>query len=206
VRSQASRFYDIRSLAGRHKIGTAIVGGIVATHLGTMFGYWDHVFGMKVLNWNYGNGLQLVPPEAHASYTTTYLIGAGAHYMNGVAFALLYAFAIHPLIPIRNTSLGNLAKGLIWGTALAFTSAIFMNPYVFAPDAHLGFFSHRGGFLFVLSIFIWHWIYGSALGQIYNPLPDEEVAESKAALSAPAAVNGNSADGHNVGIPAGVGA
>src|SRR5258705_9763910 len=189
--SQASRFYDIRSLAARHKIGTAIVGGIVATHLGTMFVYCDHVFGMKVLNWNYGNGLQLVPPEAHASYTVTYLIGAGAHYMTGVAFAVLYAFAIHPLIPIRNTSLGNLAKGLIWGTALAFTSAIFMNPYVFAPDAHLGFFSHRGGFLFVLSIFIWHWIYGATLGQIYNPLPDDEMVQSRVALTK-MAVNGSS--------------
>src|SRR5258705_8774824 len=111
--SQASRFYDIRSLAARHKIGTAIVGGIVATHLGTMFGYWDHVFGMQVLNWNYGNGLQLLAPESHASYTTTYFVGAAAHYLNGVCFALLYAFVIHPLIPIRSTALGNLAKGLI---------------------------------------------------------------------------------------------
>jgi hypothetical protein len=211
--SKTNSYYDIRSIVTRHKIGTAIIGGIVATHLGTMFGYWDHVFGMKVLNWNYGNGLQLMLPESHASYTTTYFTGAAAHYMNGLAFALLYAFVIHPLIPIRNTAIGNLAKGLIWGTVLAFTSAIFMNPYVFAPNAHLGFFSHNGGFLFVLSIFIWHWIYGATLGQIYNPLPDDEVVESRVALTN-MAINGNgthststrTADGDPARIPAGIAA
>ena len=206
--TKTNRYYDIRAIATRHKIATAIVGGLVATHLATMFGYWDHVFGLKVLDWNLGNGFQLLPPKtAHASYVTTFLVGGGAHYLNGLCFALLFAFAVHPLIPIRNTALGNLAKGLIWGTVLAIVSAGFMTPYVFEPDAHLGFFSHRAGFLFILAIFIWHWIFGATLGTIYNPLPDDEVIESQVTLSR-LEVNGSStesAHGRTTGIPAGVG-
>ncbi len=207
--TKTNRYYDIRALATRHKIATAIVGGIVATHLATMFGYWDHAFGLKVLNWSYGNGLQLLPPQlAHASYVTTFLVGGAAHYMNGLCFALLFAFVIHPLIPIRNTAVGNLAKGLIWGTVLAFVSALVMTPYVFESQLHLGFFSHRAGFLFVLSIFIWHWIFGATLGSMYNPLPDDEAIESTVALSK-AGVNGSSTEstaGRTAGTPAGIGA
>jgi hypothetical protein len=196
-----NRYYDIRAIATRHKIATAIVGGIVATHLATMFGYWDHVFGLRVLNWNFGNGLQLLPLKtAHASYVTTFLVGGGAHYMNGLCFALLFAFAVHPLIPIRNTARGNLAKGLIWGTILGFVSAAFMTPYVFEPQAHLGFFSHRRGFLFVLAIFIWHWIYGATLATIYNPLPDDEVIESQANLTQ-ASTNGGVGDATQASRP-----
>jgi hypothetical protein len=206
VSTNTNCYYNIRALVTRHKIATAIVAGLCATHLGTMFGYWDHAFGLPVLNWNYGLGLQLVPPSAHVSYTATYVIGETAHYTDGVVFGLLFVFVIHPLIPIRSTPAGNLAKGLIWGTVLAFTSAIFMNPYVLEPKLHLGFFSHNAGFRFVLSIFIWHWIYGATLGQIYNPLPDDEVVESTIALSAPI-VNGSSVDhapDRAAGIPAGV--
>lgn len=207
--NKTNRYYDIRSLVTRRKIAAAIVGGVVATHLATQFGYWDHAFGLKVLNWDYGNGLQLLPPTtSHASYVTTLLVGAGAHYLNGLSFALLFAFVIHPMIPIRNTVLGNLAKGLIWGTVLAIVSAGVMTPYVFESQLHLGFFSHRAGFLFILSIFIWHWIFGATLGSIYNPLPDEEVIESQVTL-AKATVNGTgngSVNDTTARIPAGTGA
>jgi hypothetical protein len=206
VPTKSNRYYDIRALATRHKIATAITAGFVATHLATMFGYWDHAFGLKVLNWNYGNGLQLLPPKAsHASYVTTFLVGGAAHYMNGLCFALLFAFAVHPLIPIRNTARGNMAKGLIWGTVLAIVSASVMTPYVFESQFHLGFFSHRAGFLFVLSIFIWHWIFGATLATIYNPLPDEEVIESRVTLTK-ATVNGTTTDTARGRIPTGIGA
>jgi hypothetical protein len=202
-----NRYYDVRALVTRHKIATALVAGFCATHLATMFGYWDHAFGFQVLNWNYGLGLQFVPPSAHASYSTTYLIGEMAHYTDGIVFGFLYVFVVHPLIPIRNTVLGNLLKGLIWGTILAFISAIFMNPYVFEPNAHLGFFSLNAGFDFVLSIFIWHWIYGATLGQIYNPLPDDEVVKDTVALRTTTTTNGSTAETAHTGtgaIPAGM--
>jgi hypothetical protein len=206
VPTKSNRFYDIRSIVTRHKIAAAIVGGVVATHLATQFGYWDHAFGLKVLNWDYGNGLQLLPPAtSHASYTTTLLVGAGAHYLNGLSFALLFAFVVHPLIPLRNTALGNLTKGLIWGTVLAIVSAGVMTPYVFESQFHLGFFSHRAGFLFILSIFIWHWIFGATLGSIYNPLPDEEVIDSQVTLSK-ATLNGTATDNGRSRLPAGIGA
>ena len=197
TKRQSNPYYDIRALVTRHKIATALLAGLVATHLATMFGYWDHLFGLKVINFNYGNGLQVFAPNgpAHASYVTTFLVGGGIHYFNGVAFAVLFAFAVHPLIPIRNT-------------ALAIMSAAVMTPYVFLTQLHLGFFSHRAGFWFVAGLFFWHWIFGAALATIYNPLPDDEVIESKVTLSK-AGVNGastESAQSSTAGIPAGIGA
>ena len=208
TKSKSNPYYDIRALVTRHKIATALLAGFVATHLATMFGYWDHLFGLKVINFNYGNGLQVFAPTgpSHASYVTTFLVGGGIHYLNGLCFAVLFVFVVHPLIPIRNTALGNLAKGLIWGTALAIMSAAVMTPYVFLTQLHLGFFSHRAGFWFVAGLFFWHWIFGATLGTIYNPLPDAEVIESKVTLEK-AAVNGSATESARAaGIPAGIGA
>jgi hypothetical protein len=111
-----------------------------------------------------------------------------------MCFALVYAFGPHMLIPLRNTIVGNFGKALLFGTLLALVSATIMIPLVFYPQAHPGFFSHNLGFKFVLSIFVWHWVYGLHLGAIYNPLPDEEVIQSQSDLVR-AASNGNAARG-----------
>jgi hypothetical protein len=173
-------YYEIRAIATRHKIATAILAGLVATHLASMLGFWNHAFGLTVLDFNTLNGLQLLP---HASHNVDFFTGAGAHYTNGVCFAILYAFTFHALIPIRNTALGNLAKALIFGTFLAVVALLVMVPLVFEPQAHLGFFSHRAGFTFILSTFVVHWAYGVFLGTIYNPLPDQTVIESGMSLN-----------------------
>ena len=195
TKSKSNPYYDVRALVTRHKIATALLAGLVATHLATMFGYWDHLFGLKVINFNYGNGLQVFAPTgpSHASYVTTFVVGGGIHYLNGLCFAVLFAFAVHPLIPIRNT-------------ALAIMSAAVMTPYVFLTQLHLGFFSHRAGFWFVAGLFFWHWIFGATLATIYNPLPDEEVIESTVTLNK-AAVNGSATESAPpAGIPVSIGA
>lgn len=196
-------YYDIRSIATRHKIGTAIIGGLVATHLASMLGFWNHAWGLTVLDFNTLNGLQLLPK---ASHNVQFFTGTAAHYTNGVCFALLYAFTFHALIPIRNTAFGNMVKALIFATCLAAFALLVMVPSVFLPQAHLGFFSHRAGFTFILSTFVVHWAYGVLLGSIYNPLPDEAVIESRVRLNT-AAANGNAADETRVrsGIPMTVG-
>jgi hypothetical protein len=173
-------YYEIRALVTRHKIATAILAGLIATHLASMLGFWEHAVHLKVLDFNTLNGLQLLP---HASHNVDFFTGGAAHYTNGVCFAILYAFTFHPLIPIRNTALGNLAKALIFGTCLALFALLVMVPYVFLPQAHLGFFSHREGFIFILSTFVVHWAYGFLLGSIYNPLPDQAVIESAMSLN-----------------------
>ena len=195
-------YYEIRAIATRHKIATAVLAGLVATHLASMLGFWNHAFGLTVLDFNTLNGLQLL---RHASPNVDFFTGAGAHYANGVCFAILYAFTFHALIPIRNTALGNLAKALIFGTFLAVVALLIMVPLVFEPQAHLGFFSHRAGFTFILSTFVVHWAYGTLLGTIYNPLPDETVVESALSLnvvpSDAGASDGVRSSASGIGIP-----
>jgi hypothetical protein len=193
-------YYEIRSIATRHKVGTAILAGLVATHLASMLGFWEHGWGLTVLDFNTLNGLQLLP---HASHNVDFFAGTAAHYTNGVSFAVLYAFTVHALLPIRNTALGNMVKALIFGTGLALFALLVMVPLVFVPQAHLGFFSHRAGFTFILSTFVVHWAYGFILGSIYNPLPDKTVIESQVSLNS-AAVNRNGSEStgaRTTGIP-----
>jgi hypothetical protein len=187
--NRTNPYYEVRAFATRYKIATAIVAGIVATHVATMTGYWNHGVGLPVLDWNTTNGLQLLPD---ASHNTQFFSGAAAHYTTGVCFALLYACGPHMFIPLRNTILGNIGKAMLFGTLLALVSATIMIPLVFYPQLDPGFFSHHLGFKFVLSIFVWHWVYGLHLGAIYNPLPDEEVIQSQSDL-ARAASNGHAA-------------
>src|SRR5260370_29777434 len=89
----------------------------------------------------------------------------------GVVFAVVFALTLHHLLPWRNTELGNLAKGLFFGTVLAIISCGFMVPLVYFPQFHPGFFSLNLGWNVILAIFLWHWVYGLFLGLIYNPLP-----------------------------------
>ena len=188
--SSTNPYYSISAIATRHKIGTAVVAGLVATHMATMWGYWFHGIGLPVLDWNTTNGLQLLPEATHQ---TQFITGAVAHYGTGVCFALLFAFGPHHLLPWRNTALGNLTKAVVWGIFLAFVSAMFMVPRVFYPQFHPGFFSHNLGFKSVLAIFVWHAIYGVHLGAIYTPLPDKEVIESQNELET-LSLNGQAAN------------
>ncbi len=185
-------YYSIRAIATRHKIGTAVVAGLVATHIATMWGYWFHGVGLPVLDWNTTNGLQLLPL---ASHNLVFFTGAIAHYGDGVFFALLFAFGPHVFLPWRNSLLGNLAKAFAFGMLLAVISATIMVPLVFYPQYHPGFFSHNLGFKMVLAIFVWHAIYGVILGLIYTPLPDDEVIQSQLELQT------MSVNGHTAGVP-----
>ncbi|MFI1164492.1 hypothetical protein ACH4UM_12905 [Streptomyces sp. NPDC020801] len=169
-----NQYYMIRAIATRHKVATAVIAGLVATHIATMWGYWFHALKLPVLDWNTTNGQQLLPD---ASHNVQFAVGALAHYSTGVCFALLFAFGPHAFLTWRNTALGNLAKALAFSVLLAILSALVMVPLVFYPQFHPGFFSHRLGFNGVLAIFVWHVIYGLHLGAIYTPLPDDEVIQ-----------------------------
>ena len=106
---------------------------------------------------------------------TLTLFGAGAHYAQGVAFALIYAFGIHPLLPIANTFAGNFAKALIWGLVLATLSSVWwINLFsnLAGPGVNAGFFFSNFGpdqLKWVLAVYLWHLVYGFHLGAFYQP-------------------------------------
>ncbi len=166
----------------RHRVVAAILAGIVATHMATIIGFWLPAVGLPKLDWPSVNGGVYTP---YGSAIQQFVSGSVFHYTDGVVFAVVFALTLHHLLPWRNTELGNLAKGLFFGTVLAIISCGFMVPLVYFPQFHPGFFSLNLGWKVILAIFLWHWVYGLFLGLIYNPLPADAL-EHAAPLPNPA--------------------
>jgi hypothetical protein len=154
-----------------HRIAAALLAGLVATHVATIIGYWMPSIGLPQLDWNRVNGLIYTPK---ASPNMQFLSGGIYHYTDGIVFSVVYAVALFPLLRWRSTPLGNLLKGLLFGTILATISCAFMTPRVYFPHGHVGFFSHNLGWKLILAVYLWHWVYGLHLGVIYNPRGDDE--------------------------------
>ncbi len=171
---------DWRTYATKHRLTAAIVGGLVATHVTTNLGMWYHGIGLPDLNFNFLNGLLVfgnsaMDPKGMMDPVTLTLFGAGAHYAQGVAFALIYAFGIHPLLPIANTVLGNFAKAIIWGLILGTLSAVWwinLFPNLAGPGVNAGIFMSNFGpdqVKWVVAVYLWHIVYGFNLGAFYQP-------------------------------------
>ena len=92
--------------------------------------------------------------------------------VDGAFFTLLYAVLLYSRLPVPSTSVGNVLKGLIYGTVLALISMGFLVPYVYAPKSGFGFFSFGtpDEWKLPLSILLFHWVYGFFVGLLYNPL------------------------------------
>jgi hypothetical protein len=161
-----------RAWVAVHPVGSSLLAGAVATQFATVFGIWFKGFGLPVLNWPTVNGQLIIPTSSPG---VQYFAGAISHFADGVFFALLFALLFHPLVPLRNTLLGNLIKALLYGTVLAIISAAWWVPAVYVPH-HAGFLSTSLGWKITFGIFLWHWIYGYFLGTVYCPLPKDAVA------------------------------
>ena len=125
-----------------------------------------HWIGLPQLDWNRVNGMIYTPT---ASVDVQFLSGGIFHYLDGLVFSVLYAAALFPLLRWRSTVVGNLLKGLLFGTVLATISCAFMTPRVYFPNQDVGFFSHNLGWQTILAVYLWHWVFGAHLGAIYNP-------------------------------------
>jgi hypothetical protein len=152
------------------KLVTALVAGFVATHIATVTGYWLSGVGLANLDFSLFNGILLVPksdPQAQ------FILGGIFHYMTGISYGLVYVYLIHPLIPLPNTTRGNLAKGLFFGVVLGLISALWWVPVLF-PQFNAGFLTLNFGWKTLVSIFVWHAIWGINIGALYNPYPADE--------------------------------
>src|SRR5580700_5494889 len=174
-----------RAWAASHPVGASMLAGAVATQFATVFGIWFRGFGLPQLNWPVANGeLILGLPATAAPTAATYFVGEVSHFLDGVFFALLFALLFHPLVPLRNTLLGNLIKALLYGTVLAIISAAWWVPAVYVPH-HAGFLSTSLGWKLTFGIFLWHWIYGYFLGTVYCPAPNDAVPAAEETTAAP---------------------
>ena len=168
-RSPAAAF---RGWATRHRVSAALIAGLVAVHVGTIFAFWMGGFGLTRLDWPTANGLVYLPD---AGATTQFLVGGAFHYVDGIFFALVYAIALAPFLPFRASAAGNLAKGLLFGIILTILALAVMTPLVYAPasGSEAGVFSIDLGWNYMLSVLVFHLIYGLHLGLIYNPYDEE---------------------------------
>jgi hypothetical protein len=164
--------FDVwRANVSNHRIAYALLASVVATHIATVSGYWYKIIGIPVLGWPGFNGILLLGHTGTgATGTQQFWAGTVYHYMTGICYGLIFAFLIHPLLPGRNTVLGNLRKALIWAALLAVLSALLWVPRNF-PEFHPGFFTNNLGWKTVIGIFIWHAVYGVHLGALYSPMP-----------------------------------
>ena len=174
--SRANAVGAWRGWATRHRVQAALLAGLVAVHIATIIGFWLGDVKLARMDWPTANGLVYVP---HAGPLALFVIGGVFHYLDGVFFALVYAIALAPYLPLRSTAAGNLAKGLLFGTVLAIIALLIMTPLVYAParGSEAGFFSSNFGWQYIVSVFIFHWVYGLHLGLVYSPYDDVDPAD-----------------------------
>ena len=152
----------------RHRVAGIALVGVIATQLGTYFGYVFPAVGLPTVPWPLYNGaLGLLGAEFNT--TGSFFVGQTLHYVNGIVFAILYAVLFLPLMPFRNTRGGNLLSGIIYTLIMTVISIGFLVPYAYVPHQGYGFFSFYGpdGWKLPAAVLLWHLIYGFFLGTLY---------------------------------------
>jgi hypothetical protein len=166
IGSAASWWYD---WVDGHRVGAAALVGVIATQLGTYFGYVFPAFGLPTLPWPLYNGLLATPAEEFGT-TGSFFSGQSLHYVNGIVFAILYAVLALPLMRFRNTHGGNVASGLLYSFVLVIISLGLLVPYAYVPKQGYGLFAFYGpdGWKLPAAVLLWHLIYGFFLGTLYQ--------------------------------------
>ena len=168
----------------RHRVGGIALVGVIATQIGTYFGYVFPAFGLPPLPWPLYNGLLGTTfadglngatatgtfDPVFATSANAFFVGNALHYVNGIVFAILFVILARPLMPFKNTHGGNIASGLLYSVILSIISAGFLVPYAYVPNQGYGFFSFYGpdGWKLPFGILVWHLVYGFFLGALYQ--------------------------------------
>jgi hypothetical protein len=170
--------------------------GVIATQLGTYFGYVFQAFGLPVLPWPLYNGIlgttfgelpigeggaiqelngATSSADAFFEFATSgeaFFVGNALHFVNGIVFAILWGVFFRDGVPWRNTYGGNIGKGLLYGLIMTIISAGLLVPYAYVENQGYGLFLFDGpdGWKLPLAVLVWHLIYGYFLGALWNPV------------------------------------
>jgi hypothetical protein len=164
----------------------ALLAGFVATQIGTIWGYYAVGIGLPSLPFPAYNGLlfspssvQFSPEGAPLDFANvgSWFLGQSIHMVNGVVFALMFAFLAYNKLPTFMSKMKSVQKGLVFGTTQTIVSLGFLFPYVYAPRAGFGFFSfgdngfgnNHDHWKLPVAVLLWHWVYGAILGLFYDP-------------------------------------
>jgi hypothetical protein len=164
--SAAAWWYDWVNL---HRVGAIALVGVIATQLGTYFGYVFPAIGLPTLPWPLFNGVLGAPAEAFGT-PASFFVGQSLHFVNGIVFAILYAVLALPVMPFSNTHRGNVLRGLLYGVIMTIISIGLLVPYAYVPKQGYGFFTFYGpdGWKLPAAVLLWHLIYGFFLGTLYQ--------------------------------------
>lgn len=159
------------------------VVGVIATQLGTYFGYVFPAVGLPVLPWPLYNGIlgttiAELPDgtiingaltEGFATSSDSFFVGHALHFVNGIVFAALWGIMFRE--DVHKWIKNNVAKGLAYGVLMTIISAGLLVPYAYVPNQGYGLFLFDGpdGWKLPFGILIWHLIYGLFLGLLWNP-------------------------------------
>jgi hypothetical protein len=177
----------------RSPILSLFVVGVIATQLGTYFGYVFPAVGLPPLPWPLYNGIlgttisdgfngAVATEGAFAVTSDAFFVGHSLHFVNGIIFAVLWGMLFREDVPLKRTLGGNIQKGLLYGVIMTIISAGLLVPYAYVPEQGYGFFLFEGpdGWKLPFGILLWHLIYGLFLGLLWNPT-DTNNAETVAA-------------------------
>lgn len=165
-------------------IGSLVLVGVIATQLGTYFGYVFPAFGLPVLPWplyngilgtTIANGVNGGLVDGFAISSDAFFVGNALHFVNGIVFAILFGVLFREDVKfLKNTHSGNIQKGLLYGLIMTIISAGILVPYAYVPNQGYGLFLFDGpdGWKLPFAILIWHLIYGLFLGLLYQPDAD----------------------------------
>jgi hypothetical protein len=158
----------------QHRVAAIALVGVIATQLGTYFGYVFPAVGLPTLPWPLYNGILGAPAEAYGT-AASFFVGQSLHFVNGIVFAILYAVLALPLMPFRNTRGGNVLSGLLYGVVMTIISIGLLVPYAYVPRQGYGFFTFYGpdGWKLPAGVLVWHLIYGFFLGTLFMTKDDE---------------------------------
>ena len=153
----------------RHRVAGIALVGVIATQLGTYFGYVFPAVGLPTVPWPLYNGVLGLGDFKAFNTPGAFFVGQTLHYVNGIVFAILYAVLFLPLMPFRNTRGGNLLSGIIYTLIMTVISIGFLVPYAYVPHSGYGFFTFYGpdGWKLPAAVLLWHLIYGFFLGTLY---------------------------------------
>ncbi len=154
------------------------VVGIVATQLGTYFGYVFPAIGIPVLPWPLYNGIlgttivdgfNGTAVEGFAVTSDAFFVGHSLHFINGIVFAMLWGILYRE--DVARFFKNNILNGASYAVIMSIISAGLLVPYAYVPNQGFGLFLFDGpdGWKLPFGILIWHLIYGVFLGLLWNP-------------------------------------
>lgn len=167
----ATWWYD---WVNEHRVAGIALVGLIATQLGTFFGYVFPAIGLPQLPWPAFNGVLATPGEEFTE-AGAFFTGQTLHFVNGIVFAILYAVLALKALPFRNTQSGNVLNGLLYGVIMTIISVGVLVPYAYVPKQGFGLFTFYGpaGWKLPFAVLLWHLIYGFFLGTLFQ-VKDEE--------------------------------